>query len=125
MNSAVKMSKREACKQVLFDKLYRPKVVEIEKDVDLDIRVLKSLEWLKQKQVFFVFKEGFPEDITRQFDPYGVVSTSVEPILISELGDKGIKYRYWDVSNTWGHWNHAAQKVVGAYLYRLIKQYEE
>lgn len=125
LNSSIKMSKRDACKQVLFDKFYRPKNVEIEKDIVLDARVFKSFEWLREKQVFFVYKEGLPEEIAHEFDPYGVISTSVEPVLISELGDKGIKYRYWDVSNTWGHWNHAAQEVVGEYLYRLIKQYEE
>lgn len=124
LNSSVKMSKREACKQVLFDKFYRPKL-EVPKKIVLDTRVFKSFEWINEKKVFFVFKEKLPEEISRQFDPYGVVSTSVEPALVSELGNKGIKYRYWDVTNTWGHWNHAAQAVVGDYLYKLIKQHEK
>jgi hypothetical protein len=124
LNSSVKMSKRDACKQVLFDKFYRPKA-EIDPEVVLDARVFKSLEWLEDKQVFFVYKEGLPLEIAREFDPYGIISSSVEPALITELGNKGVNYRYWPVTNTWGHWNHDAQRVVGAYLYRLIKQYEK
>ena len=124
LNSSVKMSKRDACKQVLFAKFYRPKI-EIEPEVVLDARVFKSFGWLMDKQVFFVFKETLPVDITRKFEPYGINCTSVEPDLMSELGEKGINYRFWDVTNTWGHWNHAAQKVVGDYLYRLILEYEE
>jgi hypothetical protein len=124
LNTSIKMAHREAFKQVLFDKFYRPKI-EVKKEVVLDARVIKSLEWLKGKQVFFVFKEGLPQEIAQAFDPYGVISTSVEPLLISELGEKGINYRYWDVTNTWGHWNPAAQKVVAEFLYKMIKQYEE
>jgi hypothetical protein len=124
LNSSLKMSKRDACKQVLFDKFYRPKV-ETEPEVVLDARVFKSLDWLKDKQVFFVYKEALPEEIAAAFVPYGIISTSVEPALIEELGSKGINYRYWPITHTWGHWNHDAQQVVGAFLYRLIKQYEE
>jgi hypothetical protein len=78
LNNLVKMSKRDACMQILFDKFYHPKA-EVEKKVVLDTHILKSLEWLKGKQVFFVFKEGLPQEIVHEFDPYGVISTSVEP----------------------------------------------
>jgi hypothetical protein len=125
LNNSLKMSKRDACKQVLFDKFYRPTRVDNKPDIVLDSRVFKSLEWLEGKQVFFVYKEAMPQEISGKFDPYGIISTSVEPVLIEELGSKGINYRYWPVTNTWGHWNHDAQRVVGDYLYRMIKQYEE
>jgi hypothetical protein len=124
LNSSVKMCQREACKQVLFDKFYRPKPV-IQTRVILDPCIFKSFAWFEDKQVFFVFKEALPEDIAQDFKPYGIICTSVEPELMRQLGSKGINYRYWPVTNTWGHWNHAAQKVVADYLYRLIKQYED
>jgi hypothetical protein len=126
LNSSAKMINREAFKQVLFDKFYRPKAETVpDKDVEIDPRIFKSFKWFDDKQVFFVFKEALPPEIKQAFVPYGVICTSVEPELMSKLGSKGINYRYWPITNTWGHWNHEAQKVVADYLYGLIKQYEQ
>ena len=66
-----------------------------------------------------------PRSSCRNLKICGVICSSVEPVLFSELGDKGIHFLYWDVTNTWGHWNHAAQKVVSEHLYGMIKQNEE
>ncbi len=131
LNNAYKMTNREAFLQILFDKFYRSGQGEPEtqgstyEEKDLDIRVFKSIEWFKGKKVFFVFKKGGTGELMRAFDDYGVITTSVESALLSEFHNTGIHYEYWDVTNTGGHWNHAAQKVVADYLYRLIKQYEE
>ncbi len=131
LNNVYKMTGREAFKQVLFDKLYRPDVVESEfpismdQETELDIRIFKSIEWFKDKKVFFVFKQDVSRELMQEFENCGVICSSADVVLFRELGDKGINFQYWDVSNTYGHWNHAAQEVVGEYLYRMIKQYEE
>jgi hypothetical protein len=131
LNNVYKMTGREAFKQVLFDKLYRPDVVESEfpismdQETELDIRIFKSIEWFKDKKVFFVFKQDASEELMQEFENRGVICSIADAVLMRELGDKGINYKYWDVTNTYGHWNHAAQEVVGEHLYRMIKQYEE
>jgi hypothetical protein len=131
LNNAYKMTKRDAIKQILFDKLYRQDVNESEfsssmdQETELDIRVFKSIEWFKDKKVFFVFKQDVSQEFMQAFENHGVICSLVDAVLFRELGDKGIHFKYWDVSNTWGHWNHAAQKVVGEHLFQMIKQYEE
>jgi hypothetical protein len=131
LNNAYKMTKRDAIKQILFDKLYHPDVIESEfsgssdRSTELDIRVYESMEWFKEKKVYFLFKQDASIEFMQEFENHGVICSSVEPVLFRELGDKGIHFLYWDVSNTWGHWNHAAQKVVGEHLFQMIKQYEE
>jgi hypothetical protein len=131
LNNAYKISKRDAFKQILFDKLYRHDVnasefiPSMDHNPELDVRVYKSMEWFKDKKVFFVFKQDVSREFMQEFENHGVICSSVEPVLFSELGDKGIHFLYWDVTNTWGHWNHAAQKVVGEHLYGMIKQNEE
>jgi len=131
LNNAYKMSKRDALKQILFDKLYQRDVAESEfqssigQEAELDIRVIKSIEWFKDKKVFFVFKQDVSREFMQEFEKYGVICSLADSVLFSELGDKGIHFKYWDVSNTWGHWNHAAQKTVGEHLYKMIKQNEE
>ncbi|KPL26080.1 MAG: hypothetical protein AMS23_03310 [Bacteroides sp. SM1_62] len=131
LNNAYKMTKRAEFMQILFDKFYRSGQNENElqnpthERIDLDIRVIKSIDWFRDRKVFFVFKEGGSPELMHELDDSGVITFSIESVLISEFIDKGIHHEYWDVTNTGGHWNHAAQKVVGEYLYRLIKQYEE
>ena len=131
LNNAYKISKRDAFKQILFDKLYRPDVIasefipSMDPDPELDIRVYKSMEWFKDKKVFFLFKQDVSPEFRQEFEKYGVICSLADSLLFSELGDKGIHFKYWDVSNTWGHWNHDAQKVVGEHLYGMIKQNEE
>ena len=123
--------KKDVFKQILFGKLYTPVPEETElpssldQDIEVDIRVSESFEWFGDKKVLFIFKEDVSTEYMKQFEDYGVICSLVEPVLRNELGEKGIHYRYWDVSNTWGHWNHAAHKVIGEYLYRMIKQYED
>ena len=72
-----------------------------------------------------MFKQDASGELMQEFENCGVICSSADVVLFRELGDKCINFKYWDVSNTYGHWNHAAQEVVGEYLYRMIKQYEE
>lgn len=131
VNSSVRVMKKDVFKQILFGKLYTPASEQSEfpnsmdRDSEVDIRVFKSFEWFGDRKVFFIFKEDVSSEYMQQYEDYGIICRLAEPVLRTELGDKGIHYRYWDVTNSWGHWNHSAHEVIGEYLYRMIKQDED
>lgn len=133
INSAYKLAKKDLIKEIILDRFYH-EPDSLDKDSKyfteapkkaIDLRIIKSLDWIRSKKICFVFKGEISDDLRITLTKNKIPCMSVLPILEERLTAKGISYDYWDVTNSNGHWNHSAQVVVGETLYDLIKSYEK
>jgi lysophospholipase L1-like esterase len=133
LNNAYKLSKRnDVLGEIIFGKFYlalkKPEPEEIEETEEkkyvVDERIIKSFNWLKDKKVYFMFRGEIPAELQAALKANNISYISAIPILEEKLGSKGINYKYFDVTNSEGHWNHAAQIVIADTLYDMIKKDE-
>jgi len=134
VNNAYKLSKRkDVMGKIILGKIYtafqHPTKEENADDNGdqkyvVNERFIKSLEWLKGKKVYFMFRGTTPPELQTVLKENNITYRSAIPILEEKLGSKGINYKYFDVTSSEGHWNHAAQKVVADELYDMIKKDE-
>lgn len=133
VNNAYKLMKKDMIKEIILGKFYFKKTgSSIESQSNkaetrdgLDERIVKSFEWLEDKKTYFVFKDKIPEDFRLNLDKYRVSYISLAPVFEEKITSQGISPNYWDVTNTYGHWNHYTQKIVGETIFQLIRNNEE
>lgn len=125
--NALKTAKSDNIKPILFEKLYQaPKEIENPLDESAllkDERLLKSLDYLKTKTCYFVFRDSISNELVEVFQQKGIKAVSVRPALDNYNLQHNDAYDYWEVTNTLhGHWNHAGQTVVTSFLMDLLNE---
>ncbi|WP_066633224.1 hypothetical protein [Labilibacter marinus] len=126
MNNAYKLSKRDKFKSIIFDKFYQPKVDAVDsiiykkKEIGIDTRITRSFDWLGKLNTFFIFKKEITPNIKELLDTARVNYSCVYQDLLN-VGETQRDYYYWDVTNTYGHWNYEAQEVVSNHIFNVLR----